>query len=681
MFKTQNFCHIASNNRNTVKVGVFVYRTTDSLATVSASGYFNDRIIDINLHDLIIHEQIDNADATKVKHNLLCVTERTLENVGTTVIKTDWEEEIDEIIGDGGFVRANGSVPMLAPLRFTTQSPTFRGGIGAGMNGGVYFYDLDSSGNILTSFSSLTTDGLLPDSGGNMTLGNSTRRWKDAHIARVITSVINNGYDIAVPVTAQADTLALKSQVDLAANSGAQLYTTGVWYAKMYAATVVPTGVEYDGRNYADFSQVDNDNNPIIVIYEGQSGVWTELTRITPPAEYNGYITVTSKIWDIAEQAGQQGGKVLWSHTSKTFTPYPQIVSFEDINVTGNSTVAMPVAPSNTQIVNKQYVDDAIAAIPSSGGIKSINAGVEGYQLNIDSDGDVSGFDISNYLRFPGSIDMREINSFEIGFAFTTSSTPNHQLKFPLLAPATGFKDWGYLELYTQHGVVQAVIEEIKTGGLVGLLGTTPLAANTKYYVKLVRSRADNKYTLYLSTDGITWNTEASDNAGTVYPGIVPNGYIMGYDLLSAGSVQTIHLAECYIKRKGVITWLGFDAAGLNQRTAKGHEVIAFQIPTSANNYTWYRKYADGWVEQGGISNLGTHLQAVTLPVTMYDTNYTIQLTGGSVASGGIVNVLVAGYLNQTTSGFDTYLNIVNDNSQTAQSTGARRWFVAGIAA
>lgn len=33
---------------------------------------------------------------------------------------------------------------------------------------------------------------------------------------------------------------------------------------------------------------------------------------------------------------------------------------------------------------------------------------------------------------------------------------------------------------------------------------------------------------------------------------------------------------------------------------AKGHEVIAFQVPTAANDYTWYRKYADGWVEQGG---------------------------------------------------------------------------------
>lgn len=146
-------------------------------------------------------------------------------------------------------------------------------------------------------------------------------------LEKLYTSKINNGYDIAVPVTNSADTFALKSQVDLAANSGSQLYPTGVWYAKMYSASTVPTDAEYDGRNYADFSQVDNDNNPIIVIYEGQSGAWVEIDRITPPSEYNGYVTITSKIWDIAEQTDQQGGEVLWSYNQKTFTPYPKIVS------------------------------------------------------------------------------------------------------------------------------------------------------------------------------------------------------------------------------------------------------------------------------------------------------------------------------------------------------------------
>ena len=52
----------------------------------------------------------------------------------------------------------------------------------------------------------------------------------------------------------------------------------------------------------------------------------------------------------------------------------------------------------------------------------------------------------------------------------------------------------------------------------------------------------------------------------------------------------------------------------------KGHQVIEFQEPTAANGYTWYRKYADGWVEQGGT--LQTTTNSLTFPIEMADTNY-----------------------------------------------------------
>lgn len=73
--------------------------------------------------------------------------------------------------------------------------------------------------------------------------------------------------------------------------------------------------------------------------------------------------------------------------------------------------------------------------------------------------------------------------------------------------------------------------------------------------------------------------------------------------------------------------------------TLDPHRVVTFQEPTSQNNYTWYRLYADGWVEQGGIisslniSNSDVHWQA-TLPVEMTDGNYTfsIGVNGGFAA-------------------------------------------------
>ena len=54
--------------------------------------------------------------------------------------------------------------------------------------------------------------------------------------------------------------------------------------------------------------------------------------------------------------------------------------------------------------------------------------------------------------------------------------------------------------------------------------------------------------------------------------------------------------------------------------------VVAYQLPTSANNYTWYRLYASGWVEQGGKGQVTTNGlgNTFTLPITMSNTNYTI---------------------------------------------------------
>lgn len=60
----------------------------------------------------------------------------------------------------------------------------------------------------------------------------------------------------------------------------------------------------------------------------------------------------------------------------------------------------------------------------------------------------------------------------------------------------------------------------------------------------------------------------------------------------------------------------GINAEMFNDLNA--HKVIAFQAPTSANNYTWYRKYADGWVEQGG---------RCTVPATNSNTSSSVTVT------------------------------------------------------
>ena len=75
--------------------------------------------------------------------------------------------------------------------------------------------------------------------------------------------------------------------------------------------------------------------------------------------------------------------------------------------------------------------------------------------------------------------------------------------------------------------------------------------------------------------------------------------------------------------------------------TAGGHlidTVIAFQAPNAGNNYTWYRKYSSGWVEQGGyVASTSTSdgSKSVTLPVEMADVDYMVQTTVHRGVAGG----------------------------------------------
>lgn len=52
--------------------------------------------------------------------------------------------------------------------------------------------------------------------------------------------------------------------------------------------------------------------------------------------------------------------------------------------------------------------------------------------------------------------------------------------------------------------------------------------------------------------------------------------------------------------------------------------VVDFQAPTAQNNYTWYRKYKSGWVEQGGYTSMTDAVATIALPIAMSDTNYVL---------------------------------------------------------
>ena len=296
----------------------------------------------------------------------------------------DINEEIDQIhediddledYVDDTFVRLDGTSIMTGPLKMRATS-SFQCAIAPYWDG-VGFFKLNNDNSVTLIASIDTTDGFLPWVTNTYNIGSSLKKWKNLYLAgKLFVATLNNGGDLAVPANTTG-TLATKADVDLAANSGRMITDQGVWYAKMYAATVAPSAE--NGTNYADFSQVDGQGNPIIVIYERQNGAWVQSETITPPAEYDGYVPITSKIWDIAEQAGQQGGRILWNHQSKEFTPYPQIISFDNQNITNStfsygtitystfqgsatlsntSTMTMPSAWTSDTIANAGFVEN-----------------------------------------------------------------------------------------------------------------------------------------------------------------------------------------------------------------------------------------------------------------------------------------------------------------------------------
>jgi len=97
--------------------------------------------------------------------------------------------------------------------------------------------------------------------------------------------------------------------------------------------------------------------------------------------------------------------------------------------------------------------------------------------------------------------------------------------------------------------------------------------------------------------------------------------------------------------------------------------VIDWQAPTAANNYTWYRKYKSGWIEQGGI--IPTGISNVTFPIQMLDTNYSYTYSYLSKDNTSTMTWQQAGAQTISPTGM-TFSNF---------STVVRRWEVKGMAA
>lgn len=251
----------------------------------------------------------------------------------------------------------------------------------------------------------------------------------------------------------------------------------------------------------------------------------------------------------------------------------------------------------------------------------SIGAEIIG-SVTVTQNGDVSGINALSYLVFPGDLDFRNSNTFEINVSFTHSSS----LGATIFATTASIDAWvGHsLRLDINDSKIRFYVFNGSQNDYVRLVGQTTLDTNTKYYVRILYNGTD--YIMSLSTDSVNYTVEATTTA-TYVP---TNNHKYVYRFLPTNTV--LHMGESYIKKNGIMIWRGIDCPGLHQCAPIGHEVIEFQAPTNANDYTWYRKYADGWVEQGGYtSSSGTWgIENIVFPVEMANIYYTLTITGDS---------------------------------------------------
>lgn len=96
--------------------------------------------------------------------------------------------------------------------------------------------------------------------------------------------------------------------------------------------------------------------------------------------------------------------------------------------------------------------------------------------------------------------------------------------------------------------------------------------------------------------------------------------------------------------------------------------VIAWQTPTAENNYTWYRKYKSGWVEQGGTIKqaISTDIQII-FSIPMNDINY-VWAINTAYNSTNSPSYRAIGCWNRTKTSFTTRTDTNFDKS----------WYVCG---
>lgn len=92
---------------------------------------------------------------------------------------------------------------------------------------------------------------------------------------------------------------------------------------------------------------------------------------------------------------------------------------------------------------------------------------------------------------------------------------------------------------------------------------------------------------------------------------------------------------------KGALAELTYDSTNKDIRIHDGEQrggfiipsLDSFQMPSASNGYRWFRRYSNGWCEQGGTTDVSNGSgSTITLTKPMLDGNYQVFLQASNAA-------------------------------------------------
>ena len=599
MFNKSNFCHIASNNRNDQKGSVFIYKTTDTLAQVTQSGYFNEKLIDINVHDLIIHVQYDPVART-LKKSVLIVTERTLDNVETTpILDQTIVENIDQLgdqidqLGDqvaGIEEKIPATASKTNQLATKSEIPTVPANISAFNNDSGYI-----TSSALTPYA--TTQAL-----------NDGLATKQPAGDYATNSALTSGLALKVAIAQGAENAGKILKIDDSGNVIAADESGGASLPILYHTWSDHILNDVSWLRADTFSWQSGD--VYTAAYEHLVDDFENAQTSTYYAwTGKGYISGTQETVYTTSQVPSVGDTVYYYGSDGLFLRYGTVATASSANIT--FTYAGDGATSSSMA----YGGETLLPVH----LETIGGITVAYRLAQD------GHKITTHETDAVAI----YEATGVAWYYILDTT-NRQFKLPRTK-------WGFTGLRDSVG---------------GYVPQNVLLPNITGYASFSANGSSDYLSSVVNTGGALYGTtDVSSSHGCGGGDNHSGAKRLRLDASRSSSVYSGNGTNTLIQPRGTQMYLYFyvgnfeqsaieQTAGLNAELFNGKAdrnllnttdnvdiVIESQLPT-ASNYTWYRKYKSGWVEQGGyIAVSGQQNTPITLPVEMADTNYVVQIT------------------------------------------------------